>query len=266
MPSMKVIHIDDLYIDPTYQRTAIQSAVRKIADNFDLHLVGVLEVSKRQNPKGSGSYAIFDGQHRYLAALRRGAPAELRCNVHSDLTVETEADLWVKLNRQRKAPRPIEKFEAEVVAGHKKAISIKMLTENAGFNIGRGGGNNSPSTIEAVGSLERIYDRREGEAILTRTLTFIKEIWDGDDHINNGEFLRGVSSFVAAIGIERSLPASSIKRLSDVSPTIILRRAKSQSEYGEGASVRLVGAITKQLHKTSRIKPASKPHTSDVDA
>jgi ParB/Sulfiredoxin domain len=71
-PSIEWIHLDGLAIDRTYQRSTDNEAscrlIIHISAKFDWRLCGPLVVSRRPDD----DLVIIDGQHRWLAAKRRG--------------------------------------------------------------------------------------------------------------------------------------------------------------------------------------------------
>lgn len=68
-----------LFSDPAYQRDVDERRVTKMAGEFDPRLLGVLEVSARDDSR----FAILDGQHRHALALRvQGDDAVLVCQVY----------------------------------------------------------------------------------------------------------------------------------------------------------------------------------------
>jgi hypothetical protein len=88
------------FADPTYQRDLDPKRVTKMVSEFDQRLVGVLEVSARDD----GRFAILDGQHRWAATCRAhpyGTHAHLACQIHTVLSVEEEARLYYELDTKR---------------------------------------------------------------------------------------------------------------------------------------------------------------------
>jgi hypothetical protein len=100
--------LDKLVCDSRYQRGIEEKRVTRIIDNFDAKLLGTLELSKRKN----GTFAVIDGQHRFeaLKALGRKTCPAL---VHSDLSVQQEADLFARQNMGRKQLTPVQRFRAQ---------------------------------------------------------------------------------------------------------------------------------------------------------
>lgn len=243
MASYKRVPVGDLYVDERYQRPLDKAHVKRISKGFDDRLVGTLEVSQRN---GTGSYAVFDGQHR-LEAAKLAKIAALPCLVHKGLTPEEEAGLFVALQRQRKSINPLVRFRARLFMGEETAIAINDMALTCGFKIGDTRG--STGTISAVAALERIYARGN----LAATLTLVSEIWAGDDRSTDGPILDGMS--VVEQGYGHRLTDKHLEKLRAVAPTVILRRALGP--MGGGSSTPLVAAeIRKTAGLTGRPKGA----------
>src|SRR3954452_18659822 len=104
MSKYRRIATDEIVVDERYQRPVEDYRVQKIAEHFDETLFGVLEVSRR-----NGTCAVFDGQHRLEAARRIGLGV-VPCLVHEGLSPEDEAQLFVRLQRERKNINPNDRF------------------------------------------------------------------------------------------------------------------------------------------------------------
>ncbi len=93
-PYVAALPIDALFADHAYQRELDEVRVLKMAANYRLALVGIVEVSDR----GNGRYAILDGQHRWAMVRDRSfdqvKTPHLPCRVHTGLTVDQEAKLY----------------------------------------------------------------------------------------------------------------------------------------------------------------------------
>lgn len=71
-----------------------------------------------------GKFYIIDGQHRYYAAIAKGIE-DLPCIVHTGLTKEDEARLFVRLNTSRKTLKPIDTFRANIICGNENIPEVK---------------------------------------------------------------------------------------------------------------------------------------------
>lgn len=106
MPSIEWVHLGDLTVDPSYQRsienTASRRLIASIAAHFDWRLCAPLVVSRRSN----GTKVIIDGQHRWSAALKRGDLPQLPCCIFTYDSPADEARMFIVANRARKPMNP----------------------------------------------------------------------------------------------------------------------------------------------------------------
>jgi hypothetical protein len=243
MSKYRRVPLDEIVVDERYQRPLEEGRVERIATNFDEAQLGVLEVSRR-----NGKCAVFDGQHRYRALLKLGVK-DAPCLVHDDMTPSEEADMFVRLQRDRKPVHPVDRFRAQLFAGDSRAIDITASVKAAGYDIGHVGPEAGPSsTIRAVVAVERLYSRGGGEAI-GAALGFITDHWAGDPRCTDGHLIEGVYEFIALysdrLGVEEH------DRLRSTPPVDILRRAAGrQAGLGgnPGSKRHLVAA---ELHATA---------------
>jgi hypothetical protein len=236
-PEYMQIPLGRLTVDERYQRELSPARVKKLAARFDRRLLGALECSRRVD----GTIAVFDGQHRLELLKLKGEPSA-PCLVHQ-MTDREEAELFVALQRNRKALLPIERFRARVFSGDPAAKEIVGVANDAGFSIatrkGAGG-------IRAVTALENVY-RREGAAGLKATLDMIARTWDGDAKSTDGYFLEGVAQFISDYS-NRIGPLEEAK-LSEHLPVVYLRRALPN---GGGGAARF--GVESELRKVAGIR------------
>lgn len=260
MSTYRRIAIDQLTVDKRYQRPLEDHRVTKIAENFDATLFGVLEVARR-----NGKCAVFDGQHR-LAAVREGKIMDsVPCLVHDGLTPEQEADLFVKLQRERKNINPRDRFRARLFYGDPVALDIAEIVERSGYEIKENAADAGPDMwrIRAVSALERVY-RSWGAEHLCTTLDAVHDWWGGDKRSTDGGLIQGVAHFLKAY--EGTLRGDHIAELKAVPPVTILRRANGQFQGG-GSAVAV--PIAQELKKAAGMRgplPKIKPLHRDAQS
>jgi hypothetical protein len=182
---IKEIPASDLTVDPRVQREANPARVRRMADNWDDNMVGVLVVSHRttagfSGPKPPESNVVLDGQTR-LEAFRlvcnddRVTSAPLLAQVYEGLTLSEEAQIFLQHN-DRRAVTPLDRFRIAVTAREEWALDIHDMTTRKGwFAQGMGNGPNA-RRFAAVGTLEKLYLADEGQS-LRRVLDVIDAAW-----------------------------------------------------------------------------------------
>lgn len=247
----EIIKLSELFIDPNYQRDMEEQRVKKIVNQFDHRLFGILEVSERQG----GYKAVFDGQHRLEAGVLLGLGA-VPCLVHRGLTPEEEAYLFTRLQTQRRGLGQIDRFRAQVFAGDAEQVALKKILDSEGFIVGRN--TNSTSTISAIVTLERMY-RRYGPDHVREMLVQLKEIWGADDGALTGAFMDGFSRWLWAYGDDRFTDEVK-ERLRNVSPQVMRRKASAIG--GGGAQIGLL--VFGEIQRVAKTKGRPRQITSSI--
>ena len=127
--------ISVLNFDMIYQRKTSKQKVTEIARKFDSGVVGALIISKRNGENGTGEgYYVVDGQHRILA-MELNNVKNAMCLVHEDLTLEQEAELYIKCNNSRKTPSASDNFRAKIISGDPASKDILTICEEVGYKL-----------------------------------------------------------------------------------------------------------------------------------
>lgn len=242
MSAYRKLMITDLSVDPTYQRELSPMRVNKMGADWQPAMVGTLEVSDR-----GGQYVVFDGQHRMAAATIAGV-RELPAIVHQGLTQEQEAELFARLQRERKPLSRFEQFRAKLVARNADALAIDKIVRDAGYTIS-GTRHSGPDKIVAVASLERVYADHGGEG-LRSTLDLIGRAWDGDEGSFIGQMIEGVALVIRTHGTR--ITDAHVKRLGAVAPRVVLRRA---ANHVNGTGAISYATVAAEIRKTMRLRP-----------
>jgi hypothetical protein len=234
--TFKIVDSEDLEIDEVYQRR-LGTFVNNIADDFLPALIGTLIV----NHRGKKMYVI-DGQHR-LVALRRLGIRDVPCVVYQGLSRAQEAELFAKLQTERRRIRPSQRFAAEVVAKNPRALAIKAVLQRTGITIADVGGRlMAPDEISAVVALERIYDLH-GANRLEEVLTVARLAWPDEKGALSNDIILGVSSFIAT---ERPDSDRLVRQLSQVTAWDLKTRAAALRQgrgVGGGSPAYMAEAI-----------------------
>lgn len=201
MPSVEWVHVTDLTVDHSYQRSIDNDPSRRliasIAANFDWRLCAPLVVSRRSN----GTKVIIDGQHRWAAAVRRGDLPQLPCCLFTYENPEDEARMFIVANRARKAINRLDDFHAALAATDEDATEIKRLVAEARLTIARTTSSTSwkPGEVAFTSSIAKAL-RRHGESIVSAALTVIAEAYEGQP------LTHGASVFGALVRIFANPP------------------------------------------------------------
>lgn len=209
--------VDDLQIDPRYQRDLSELQVRKITKNFDPDAFGVITISSRV----PGGLFVVDGQHR-IAALRQMGWGQQRvpCIVYRNLSLEDEAKVFYLPQTTRKYMTPGQRFRARLVANEPTAIELKRLVEFHGFSLNlTNGGSADAKELDAIAALEFI-DRQYSIEHLGLVLKVMHEAWSDNEAKLQGNMIRGLAMFLYRFG-KLYNRARLIRVLRDVSPVRI---------------------------------------------
>lgn len=147
-----------LSIDPEYQREPNEDKISALANDWSWVACGALIVASRVGP--DGGLFVVDGQHRYLAALKRSDITDLPCIVFETLEMKDEAEGFLAANTLRRPLGGVDKFKALVASDDHASICAEALVADAGRRVSR---TSSTTTVACVASLTA-WIRRDEEA------------------------------------------------------------------------------------------------------
>ena len=187
------LHVDYLTWDEDgrphgYQRPLDPARIADLEANWKPYACGTAVVSRRAD----GSLWTVDGNHRNVVQSRLGRSVVLAL-IYSGLTPEREAELYHRLNNDRKGTNQWNRFGARGTSGDPKVHALIDLCAECGFKIGTA--DRSINSIAAVGALERIYGWPNGPRLLRQTLLTIKTVWPSDLPTRDGVFIAGLALF-----------------------------------------------------------------------
>lgn len=238
---VKLLRVDELMVDHTYQRPARRSQVRKMATSFDPTLVGTLDVNRRQN----GNYAIMDGQQRYQAMCLLGK-STVYCSVYALKDRAAEARFFHHKNRDRAAIAPYYDFRARLIGGDERVTLINAIVENAGWKVSTR--SDDQTEIGAVRVLERAFalSAPHRDECLSPALHFIGTHWRGRRYCTDADIIIGMARFHQLYLREEYDEEHLIRVLRDVGPSDILAWSRDFStgrSRGMGTGMNVVNGI-----------------------
>lgn len=151
----------DLIVDHRAQRDLDQKRANAIGKAFDPALMGVPVVSKRPG----GKYAIMDAQHRVAGAKVANFNDPFMCEVHTGLTLQQEAEMFLRLNGGRSAPTPFSKYRVGLTAQEAPTVAIERMLCLLSLRVVKSRA--ATGGIRAVGELYTAYHHGTLQAILT---------------------------------------------------------------------------------------------------
>lgn len=230
----------DTTVDHRYQRELDAKRAEHMAEAFNPELLGVPVVSKRSD----GSYVRIDGQHRLAAAVAAGRGDEpILVEVFEGLTLQQEAELFLRLNGGRKAVGSVDKYKARIEAREPVALEIHGVLKKHGCRISAGRGH---GIIAAVAAIEYAYYKGN----LTRVI-YVLSAWMGRDTAGfEGAFVRGVSLFLSLYP-DADLDLL-VKKLGTASPRQLLTKMKNEARQSTPTEGSVYVLVELYNHKTAR--------------
>lgn len=163
----------ELKIDPRYQREPSDHKVVKLAADFNWPAFGVLIVARRK----SGLLFVAEGQHRYLASLKRSDVKKLPCVVFDSEGVAFEAEIFLDANSNRRPVSSLAKHKASLVTKDEVSLHVEELAKQIGRTVG-GGGGGPANTLSCVACVTH-HAGGANRAALDRVWALVGEIAEG---------------------------------------------------------------------------------------
>jgi hypothetical protein len=196
---LEYIPASKLVADLAVQRSSLDEArVARMADRFDIDLVGVLEVSRRDD----GSQHVLDGMHRTAAARAADlGDIELPCLVWEGLTRAEEAHMFLGLNNA-KGVNAVDRFRVRVVAEDPAAVALDEILALSGWTVKAG---TADGYFMAVGALEALWNTtptygRSNAQIVDKTIRILTEAWGRQPDTMRSQIVTGIGSMVLRYG------------------------------------------------------------------
>lgn len=226
--SIRTLSTSQLTSGLPYQRPVAQKDVDKIVREWNGREVTPVVVSFRD-----GKFNVVDGQH-HIEAMRQkagGRDVIVPCIIHTGMTYEQEAELYARLDRDKKRLTLRQYTKAVVEAGSDANIlEVKRLTEDVGFIWALGEPTGEPFEIAPIRALINAYQLLGGEGF-ARMLSLMAGAWQGMPNSLKASMLSGMALFIKTYETELHDRAF-IRRMSLVSPDEIIRLGRIETDVG----------------------------------
>lgn len=266
-PYIDALPIDQLFADHTYQRELDEHRVARMADEFQIALVGIVEVSKRADHQ----YAILDGQHRWATVrdvdFDQPRARHLPCRVHTGLTITEEAALYHQLNTTRRQLTGWDRWLARRGAGDPVVRDIEALLARHDLQVSLRGGHN---IFRATRTAEKIVELN-GLQLLDQVVAVVRAAWPDDQNGMDGSILHGLAHVLDNYDRDELDTARLIEVLAGVMPRQLGARAAAVRELHKGTLDRLTAHVIVERYNGAkgpklqpffeRVKPVSKTKT-----
>jgi len=211
--------IKELSRSTNYQRDISEVFVAEKVRDFDVNLLNVVKVSKRD-----GKLFILDGQHTATIIGRKSGSDDtpVWCMVYSDLTEQEEARLYALQGGRRLTL--VDKHKANIVAEDKATLDVEEVLDELGLRVTK---SQADGGVCAVKSLQDVY-MSLGKSGLKRVLSVIANAWDGAGISLQSGIINGVRQLYETYGNEID-DMRLVRQLRKTHPANILREAGSYS-------------------------------------
>lgn len=214
---------DKLVVDRAYQRWTSDGRVKRIADAFDWEAFGIPTVA----PRKDGTFALLDGQNRFLAVLKKfggttdkkGNPIVLRVEARRCKSIAEEARIFATINMNNKSLTKPDFFHAGACSGDPTVRAIMKVLADNGLRIAYGSGQTQPNETRCAGVFMDAYNqlgpRKFG--LMIRVLVRCYRRDDGSGYVERealtAAFLHGLTHYLdedsaSFANIERKLRQS----------------------------------------------------------
>jgi hypothetical protein len=215
VPELRLLQIDKLVIDPTYQRDVGNHGrknIRKIVNEFRFSRFEPIVVA----PTGDGRFAIINGQHRAMAAKLRGVKAIPAAIVNADQAEQAAA--FAAINGNVTAITSMQLFHASLAAGDSEAKGLAHVCKQAKVNICRypvPANLMKPGDTLAAGALMQSY-RQYGPNVLMLALRCITETGGGNTGLIRAQLVKALCIAIESYPKAIANPGKTIKAAAEI--------------------------------------------------
>lgn len=179
LPVLQYCPPAQLAIDPLYQRQLDQRSqqlIWRIAAGWDWNLFQPLVVARRPD----GELFVVDGQHRLEAAKLRGDIQQLPCVIFSSSAAADEAEVFVKLNQERRPLTAFALYNAALATGDPVVTALAEIFRDTGWAIVGTADTKTlkPGELNCVGRIRRLH-AQHGDRLTRMVLTVLARAFPG---------------------------------------------------------------------------------------
>jgi hypothetical protein len=239
--------VTEIFADHSYQRPLDTARVTAMVAQWDLRLVGVIDVSDR-GAAAHPRYAVVEGQHRWAAAKQVNPIGVIVARVHTGLSKSQEAQLFTDIDATRRRLTTWDQWKARRRAGDVAVTTIEAIATRVGLVV-----DNAPTDgrVRCVKTLERIAAWPNGELLLRDTLFLLREIWGKQLAAYDSALVAGLALLLRKCGTDEAFETDRfIESLIDFTPTRILYIAKAKGEHNSAPLPKRVALTLLERYNT----------------
>ena len=204
LPVLQYCTPDQLGVDPLYQRdldARSRQLINRIAGSWDWNLFQPLVVARRDD----GRLFVVDGQHRLAAARLRRDVMQLPCVIFASAAPAEEADVFVKLNQERRPLSAYALYNAALATGDEAAIALDTILRQTGWSFVGGADTKAlqPGQLNIVGRVRR-WHGRNGDKRLRTVLDVLARAFRGQALQHPGFLFAAIAALITEHGEDLS--------------------------------------------------------------
>ena len=232
------IPLKEMIVDSEYQGHVNEILVEKISKNWKDSAAGAIILNLRED----NTYAVLDGQHRVLAAQKRGV-TELNALVFIGKSRQEEAELFVQLNFKHNV-RPFDRFRANLMAGKIVEKNIVAILRELGLKLSEHPNKTNEGGVRCIVALKNIYELHGGPHLKTvmGVLQAAFAQYPDKGKAYGDEAVKGTSQFI--FRYPEADISKLIQRMSVYAPTTIQGIAVTKIDPGQNKWVGWGRALT----------------------
>lgn len=244
---MEWMPVDQLIVDPRFQRALNAGRAERMAAEFDPDALGKPLVAVLKD----GQPYIIDGQHRiYAVKLALGANQMIECEVIRGVSPAEAARLFLLRNKGF-TTSALDNYLAGLTAGEAEVVAIAGILAEFKLKVTRNG------MVRCASALRKVYRgfRPDGAhpLVLRRTIAALQEAWGDTPDTYHGLLVEGLGLFVVRYhdGIDFTVLA---RKLSGVPPLRLLGDSRENTRVLGGSVPRGVARVVLNLYNVGRTK------------
>lgn len=254
---LKLIHIDKLESDSSYQRPSSRGKIEQIARHFNPSAMREIAVGQR---KGTKKFFICDGQHRVEALKFRrdrlqekDTPEYVRCVVFLNTTLAKEAELFNLFNTA-KASNGNDRFRARLAHAGNPEHTIEKILKQYGFTIEFNSGRTSrgdhmANGIRGAAQMLKAFEIYHEPNFRIAIELMDKSDWGRNYYARKGELVWALAAVSNEFNGNGKPPlAKWIKGLNSINPYELSKESEAEMSSSEGRKKWMANQIASQFN------------------
>ena len=260
------LRADELTIDPRVQRDPPpRTVVDKLAGAWNRDATGVLVVSRRID----GTNVLIDGQTRRVAALRVDPTFRFIAEVHTDLTLQQEIELFEHHNKHRRTVSAVDLLRLRMEHGREPYATARIHLARRGLRVANAARTGAVDVLSAAGPVEWTLRQPRGAVLLGVALDVVMTAFPSEETRWRGVFLQGVCAVVVAAdrGPARLDQARLARTLQDYLPRHWEQRARElAAAYAGGNATGLGTTVAREMIRRYNKRLVERNRLPDIPA